>query len=182
MHDTRRGDAATYTAHADVLAPRRVPDAERGRGGRGSIELVATAEGRHWIFAVAPNNRSFRDGDRVALVGPLPMPRRQPFVLSAALAVLPPGASSMVHTHSGPEAWYLLAGEQCLETSAGVARAGQGRTMIQRGYTPMQLNVTGKETRRALFVVVHDSATTFSAPSTWKPAGRCAGPAAGSRR
>jgi uncharacterized cupin superfamily protein len=101
------------------------------------------------------------------------MPRRQPFTLTAALAVLPPGASSLVHAHAGPEAWYLLTGEQCLETATGLKRAGPGQTLIQRGYTPMQLNVTGKVTRRSLFIVVHDSATTFAIPSSWKPPGRC---------
>jgi hypothetical protein len=143
--------------------------------------IVSTAEGRHWVFAVGPRNRSPHGGERIALVGPLPMPCRQPFTLTAAFAMLPPGSSSLVHTHAGPEAWYLLAGEQCLETPAGVSRVGARRTMVQRGYTPMQLNVTGNETRRALFIVLHDSATTFSSPSAWKPAGRCAAPVTRSR-
>jgi hypothetical protein len=139
----------------------------------GPSSVVADAEGRHWVFSIGPKKHGPVGGQRVARVGPLPMPHKQPFVLSAATAVLPPGASSRVHEHAGPEAWYLLTGEQCLETRAGTKRAGARHTMIQPGYTPMQLNVTGKETRHALFIVLHDSATTFAIPSTWTPSGRC---------
>jgi hypothetical protein len=34
----------------------------------------------------------------------------------------------IVHTHSGPEAWYLLSGVQCLQTpdTESITRAGEG--------------------------------------------------------
>jgi len=139
----------------------------------GSSSLVASAEGRYWVYSIAPRNKGPKGGKQVARVGPLPRPRRAPFVLTAAVAVLPPGASSMIHEHEGPEAWYVLSGEQCLDTPSGTKRAGAGHTMIQPGYTPMQLHVTGKETRHALFIVLHDAETSFSTPSTWRPPCRC---------
>jgi quercetin dioxygenase-like cupin family protein len=95
------------------------------------------------------------------------------YTIEAAVAVLPPGSRSRVHTHAGPEAWYMLAGEQCVETPAGARRAGPGQGMAQAGFTPMQLMATGNVVRHALVVVVHDADTGFGAPSDWKPKGLC---------
>jgi len=41
-------------------------------------------------------------------------------------AVFTLGMRAAIHRHSGPEAWYLLSGTQCLKTPDGitVARAG----------------------------------------------------------
>jgi hypothetical protein len=142
----------------------------------GPSSVVADAEDRHWLFSIAPRGHGSKGGQLVARVGPLPMPHKPPFILSAATAILPPGANSVVHEHAGPEAWYLLTGEQCLETRAGIKRVGARHAMIQPGYTPMQLNVTGRETRHALFIVLHDASTTFAIPSTWVPPGRCRNP------
>ncbi|GAC1516108.1 MAG: hypothetical protein NVS1B4_09430 [Gemmatimonadaceae bacterium] len=141
----------------------------------GPEAVVASVAGRHWLFAIAGKNSGPRGGERVARVGPLPAPRHRPFILTAAMAVLPPGSRSHVHAHAGPEAWYMIAGSQCLETPSGVRRVGPRGTMIQAGYTPMQLNVTGTEMRRSMLVVVHDSGTTFALPTDWKASDRCQG-------
>jgi quercetin dioxygenase-like cupin family protein len=79
------------------------------------------------------------------------------------------------HVHSGPEAWYTLTGETCLETPDGVqiGRAG-GQYVIVPGGPPMHLTATGKEQRQALVLILHDStkpATTLV--SDWTPKGLC---------
>jgi hypothetical protein len=43
-----------------------------------------------------------------------------------------PADSSRVHTHPGPEARYVLAGEQCLEMQAGATTGRVGGTMTVR--------------------------------------------------
>jgi quercetin dioxygenase-like cupin family protein len=139
----------------------------------GPTSVVAHAEGRNWVFTIAPDDGGPWRGELVAQVGPLELPRMKAYTIEAAVAVIPPGSRSRVHTHAGPEAWYLLAGEQCLETPAGARRAGAGQSMTQAGFTPMQLVVTGNVVRHALVLVVHDAFTGFGAPSDWKPPGRC---------
>jgi quercetin dioxygenase-like cupin family protein len=139
----------------------------------GPTSVIADAEGRSWVFTIAPDDGGPWRGELLAQVGPLELPRMQAYTIEVATAVIPPGSRSRVHTHAGPEAWYLLAGEQCLETPSGARRAGAGQSMTQPGYTPMQLVVTGKVVRHALLVVVHDASAGFSAPSDWKPPGRC---------
>jgi quercetin dioxygenase-like cupin family protein len=88
-------------------------------------------------------------------------------------AVMRPGDSSRVHTHPGPEGWYVLAGEQCLETPAGANKAGAGHTMAVPPNVPMELNVTGTTIRRAFALVIHDATQQRGVPSDWKPAGKC---------
>jgi quercetin dioxygenase-like cupin family protein len=136
--------------------------------------VVADAEGRSWVFTIAPDDGGPWRGELVAQVGPLELPRMKAYTIEVALAVLPPGSRSRVHTHAGPEAWYMLAGEQCLETPSGARRVGPGQGMAQAGFTPMQLVATGNVVRHALVVVVHDATQGWGSPSDWKPSGRCA--------
>jgi hypothetical protein len=89
--------------------------------------------------------------------------------------VFNPRMSSEIHTHSGSEAWYNLAGEACLETPSGrlVARAG-GPPVIVLGSVPMRLTTTGTEQRRGLTLILHESSKL---PTTmihdWTPNGLC---------
>jgi mannose-6-phosphate isomerase-like protein (cupin superfamily) len=81
--------------------------------------------------------------------------------------------SKAVHTHSGPEIWYVLTGEQCLETPNGIQRAKAGGGMFAPSNTPVQLNITGTGNREALFAIVHDAAKPATTVSDWQPKGDC---------
>jgi quercetin dioxygenase-like cupin family protein len=62
---------------------------------------------------------------------------------------------NLPQTHSGPEAWYLLAGKQCVETLDGSKGAKAGEGMFEPADTPMRLTILGRDTRDAFFIVVH---------------------------
>jgi len=79
----------------------------------------------------------------------------------------------LAHTHPGPEIFYVLTGEQCLETPNGAQRARAGEGMVAPANTPMALNIMGSSKRDAFFVVVHDSSKPGGAPSNWQPKGAC---------
>jgi len=49
-----------------------------------------------------------------------------------------------IHTHPGPEVFYLLTGQQCLETPTGATKARAGEGMTAPANTPMQLNIVGQ--------------------------------------
>jgi quercetin dioxygenase-like cupin family protein len=137
-------------------------------------DVVAETEGRVWLFSfgLRPDVRA---GARpVASVGPLSIPRAASYRVEIYRAVMPPSAYTVVHTHPGPEAWYVLAGEQCLETPNGTirARAGEG-TIGPPGGTAMRLTNSGRGERRAFFIVVHDANLPWSSPSDWRPTGAC---------
>jgi len=135
--------------------------------------LIVEEEGRVWLSEFGPKDLAPRGGDPVAVVGPLELLPAKTYKAEIAYAVLRPGDRSRVHTHFGPEAWYVIAGEQCLETPAGTKRARAGETMSVTHSVPMQLSITGTSPRRSLTLVIHDSTKDFGAPSNWTPTGAC---------
>lgn len=159
--------------HLDTYPSRAAAEAAKARGG-----TVVESLGKFWLFTIAERDWRPSSGDHVADVGPLPV--RQGIAYSATYmeAIFTPGMTSSTHTHSGPEAWYTLAGETCLETPDGimVGRAG-GPPVIVPGGPPMHLTATGTVERRAIVLILHDGsqpATTVT--HTWTPKGLCKTP------
>ena len=107
--------------------------------------------------------------------GPLSVTAGEQYSALFMEAIFNPGMSSEIHTHSGLEAWYHLAGEACSETPRGksVARAG-GPPVIAPGGVPMRLITTGTEQRRGLTLILYESSKL---PTTmihdWTPKGLC---------
>ena len=108
------------------------------------------------------------------MIGPLQLAAAESYSVVLSYAVMRPGDTSRVHTHPGPEAWYVLAGVQCLVTPARAIRARAGETMTVEPNIPMELVVTGTVVRRAFALVIHDATLPRGIPSTWKPSGACA--------
>ena len=72
--------------------------------------------------------------------------------------------------HPGPEAWYTMAGEMCVETPAGKMVGRTGDTNIIPADTPVTILATGTEQRRSVWLVLHESAHPWTAPvSSWTP-------------
>jgi hypothetical protein len=145
--------------------------AEAARGAQGT---VVEALGRVWLFTIGAAGRP-PGRTEVAEIGPLPVTRGVTYTAQYMEAVFRPGMKSIIHRHAGPEAWYTLSGETCLETPAGimVGRAGGRPTIVPPG-PPMELTATGTEVRRALVLVLHDATQPASTPATdWRPKGLC---------
>jgi len=149
------------------------PDRKSAQAARSATGIAVEEDGRVWLSEFGARNAMPRGGESIAVVGPLQLPAAQSYAAVLSYAVMRPGDSSRVHTHPGPEGWYVLAGEQCLETPAGASRARAGETMTAPANTPMELNVGGKALRRAFALVIHDSTQQRGAPSDWKPSGAC---------
>jgi len=157
--------------HLDVYPTRS--EAEKAKGPNGT---VVESLGKVWLLTIQKAGwRPALKGERIAEIGPLPVNVGEQYSALFMEAVFTPGMTSAVHTHSGPEAWYTLAGETCLETPGGkfVGRAG-GPPVIVPGGPPMLLTATGTEQRRALTLILHESSKP---PTTviheWKPKGLC---------
>src|SRR5689334_14017391 len=150
--------------------PSRV-DADSAKGKRGS---VVESYGKIWLFSIADAKWTATGGKKVARIGPLPIAHGGSFTATYMEATFVPGMSSHVHRHAGPEAWYVLAGEQCLETPGGkqIVRAGESG-IVPEG-PPMMLSGIGKAERRSLVLILHDSAQPSTIPVTdWTPTGSC---------
>lgn len=135
---------------------------------------VVDSFGDVWLFTIAPESWNAKGGERIARVGPLPITDTASYTVEYMEAIFGPGMRSRVHRHPGPEAWYVLSGEQCLETPGQrmVAKAGES-AVVPEG-PPMQLFGTGQSERRSLVMILHDSSKPMTMPATdWKPSGLC---------
>jgi quercetin dioxygenase-like cupin family protein len=160
-------EASVYW-HLRAFPSRKAADAAKSATG-----IVVEEDGRVWLSEFGARNSSPRGGESIAVVGPLQLPAAKSYAAVLSYAVMRPGDNSRVHTHPGPEGWYVLAGEQCLETPDGANRTSAGGTMTVRSNIPMELSVTGTTLRRAFALVIHDSAQQRGIPSDWKPTGGC---------
>ena len=152
---------------------RAFPSRKAAEAARSATGIVVEEDGRVWLSEFGPQSPAPRGGEAIAIVGPLQLPEAKSYAAVLSYAVMRPGDNSRVHTHPGPEGWYVLAGEQCLETPAGADRGRAGGTMTVRPNIPMELDVTGTTLRRAFALVIHDSAQERGIPSDWKPSGAC---------
>ena len=152
---------------------RAFPSRSAAEAAKSATGIVVEEDGRAWLSEFGARNIPPRGGKAIAIVGPLQLTAAKSYAAVLSYAVMRPGDNSRVHTHPGPEAWYVLAGEQCLETPAGASRARAGGTMAVGPNIPMELNVTGTTLRRAFALVIHDSAQERGTPSDWKPSGAC---------
>jgi quercetin dioxygenase-like cupin family protein len=169
-HPVGRIDQAQVWWHLDVYPTRA--EAEKAKGPRGT---VLESLGKVWLLTVEEAGwRPALEGERISEIGPLPVTAGGEYSAVFMEVIFNPGMTSDIHIHSGPEAWYNLAGESCLETPNGkqVARAGGPPVIVPSG--PMQLTTTGTEQRRGLVLILHDASKP---PTTiihdWTPKGLC---------
>ncbi len=148
--------------------------AEAARSDRPST--VVDAFGKVWRFTIANSAWRAAAGDRVAAVGPLAVPRADSYVARYMEGTFPPnrGMVTSVHRHSGPEAWYVVSGAQCLRTpdNTMVLRAGNGGVVASG--PPMVLTSIGPEVRRSFVLVLHDASQPWMTNTgEWTPTSEC---------
>ena len=152
---------------------RTFPSRAAAEAAKSATGIVVEEDGRVWLSEFGPRDMALRGGESVALIGPLELPPAKNYDAVLSYAVMRPADRSRVHTHPGPEGWYMLAGEQCLETQAGTKKAANGETMAVPPNVPMELSIVGTTLRRSLVFIIHDSAQAAIIPSDWKPTGAC---------
>ncbi len=156
--------------HLDVYKTRAAAEAAKGPQG-----TVVDSLGKVWLLTIAEEGWRPIGGERIAEIGPLAITAGEKYSAQYMEAIFTPGMMAPAHTHSGPEAWYTLTGETCLETPQGKqVGSAEGQYVIVPGGPPMHLTATGTETRRAIVLILHDS----SKPATtlvhdWTPKGLC---------
>jgi quercetin dioxygenase-like cupin family protein len=135
---------------------------------------VVEAFDKVWLYTIAEPEWRSSSGERIATIGPLPITPGKQYIARYMEAVFTPGMRARIHRHSGPEAWYLVSGTQCLETPEGitVARTGEG-AVVPEG-PPMALSSVGTETRRSVLLVLHDTSKAWiTLENEWTPKGLC---------
>jgi quercetin dioxygenase-like cupin family protein len=136
---------------------------------------VVEAFGKVWVFAVGAADNTPATEHRVARLGPMAVDRSIVYDAEFLQSTFSPGMSAPVHVHSGPEAFYAVSGDTCLETPDGVQTGkGPGNIVLVRAGPPMLLMATGNANRQGFALILHN---TKAPPTTlvndWTPKGLC---------
>ena len=128
------------------------------RAAVGPTSLALEAHGAWWLLSIESDTADHHSGLHAAQVELLALPSAPRYSMLAMSAYIPAGLTSHVHQHSGVEAFYVVDGEQCLETQAGNYKMPKGSSLAIPAGVVMRLVATGSTPRRALAVIVYDSA------------------------
>ena len=133
--------------------------------------LVVQAHGRVWLHALGPANLRIEGGTPRADVGPLDVPPHGKARLLESW--FPPGMKTRAHAHPGPEVFYVVDGEQCVETP-------EGRRLIQAGEhftvsAGAHLQAAPRGRRSIVLLLVPADAAWMQLTPDWQPQGLCDG-------
>jgi quercetin dioxygenase-like cupin family protein len=132
---------------------------------------TATAHGRVWLFVMGDKREVVNGGTPAKVIGPMDVPPGGAASIRFLISSFPPGMRTRVHSHPGSEAFYVVDGEQCVETPSDHHRIGPGDGyVVQRGIH-MQAAAKGRRSLVALILRPHE---TWSKPEPgWKPTAYC---------
>lgn len=92
--------------------------------------FTTQSHGRHWAHVIAPTEVRMTGGRRAAVVGPMAMDAGKTVRARFLESFFPPGMRTSVHSHPGPEGFYVIDGVQCMETPEGKQKLEAGDTLI----------------------------------------------------
>jgi quercetin dioxygenase-like cupin family protein/ketosteroid isomerase-like protein len=165
--ERRGGEGCTILASRPLVGPLSAPvywhldrfeSLEAAKKAAGPDGVAAEAHGSVWLMTVEPEAGDHHGGRHVAAIGPLPVPAAVRSWMRVASSRLTPGTATAVHTHPGPEVFYVVEGEQCLETPEIGRRLVAGKSYVLPGGVTHRGRVTGPGTRLALALNLHDAA------------------------
>jgi|SRR6185295_17035541 hypothetical protein len=138
----------------------------QAKAAEGPTSLAAEYAGKAWLFTLGPMGGPTAATDNSLKIGPVPPIVAPEYLLRINHASASPGAKTVVHTHPGSEAFYVLAGQLSQRTPHGVNSASAGQSMPGHGAgTPMEVSSTGTTDLDALVMFVVDATKPFSAPA-----------------
>jgi quercetin dioxygenase-like cupin family protein len=136
----------------------RFDSGERARAAAGPASVALDAHGTSWLLTIESRIDDHHGGRHVTEVKLPSLPPAPKYSMLVMSAYIPPGLTSRVHHHSGVEAFYVVDGEQCLETPERAHTMHKGGTLAVPAGVTMRLVATGSTPRRALAVIVYDAA------------------------
>ena len=154
----------------------RFPSKDAAEHASTATGSVVEAFGSIWLFTLERKAWRSRGGHRAAIVGPLPVAPSSGYAAEYLRSIFNPGTTAPLHVHSGPEAFYAVSGDTCLETPSGMQTGrGPGNSLMIKAGPPMLLMAIGTVPRQGFALILHDP---NKPPTTlthgWHPDGLCA--------
>ncbi|WP_158882030.1 hypothetical protein [Rhodanobacter sp. L36] len=100
--------------HLDTFA-----DPAAANAAKDARSVVVEDYGKVWLFTIAGKGRRAKGTTHVARIGPLSVTSAAAFDAEYVHSLFAPGTTAPVHKHSGPEAFYALEGDTCIEMPDG---------------------------------------------------------------
>jgi quercetin dioxygenase-like cupin family protein len=124
----------------------------------GPTSVAFSAHGVAWLMTIEPAATDHHGGQHVAATMLPALPPAENYAMLAMSAYVPSGLTSRFHHHSGVEGFFVVDGQQCLETADRTHVMNKGDALVVSAGIAMRLVATGPTPRRALAVIVYDAA------------------------
>ena len=131
---------------------------EKARAKISPVSVAFEAHGSWWLMTIEPKVNDHHGGQHVEHLKLPALPPARGHSMLVMSAYIPAGLTSRIHTHSGVEGFYVVDGQQCLETPTRIYKMPKGGSLVIPSGVTMRLVATGSKPRRALAVIVYDSA------------------------
>jgi quercetin dioxygenase-like cupin family protein len=135
----------------------RFSSGEEARAKINPFSAAFEAHGSWWLMTIGPKVNDHHGGQHVKQVKLPTLPPANSYSMLVMSAYIPAGLTSRIHTHSGVEGFYVVDGQQCLETPARIYKMPKGGSLVIPTGVTMRLVATGTKPRRALAIIVYDS-------------------------
>jgi quercetin dioxygenase-like cupin family protein len=147
-----------------------LPDAET-EAVRHRWSRAVSAHGKTWLYVMGPRNEAVRGGKLKIVIGPMNVPLGGSVSIRFLTSTFPPGMRTRVHSHPGSEAFFVLEGEQCVETPTFRRRIAAGRSYVVQDGLHMQAAAQGRKSLVAL-ILRPDAEWSHPEPG-WTPSSFC---------
>ncbi len=140
----------------------RFDSLEAAKEAAGPDAVAAEAHGFVWLMTVEAQTEEHYGGRHVATIGPLAVPPADRYSMRVLSSLLRPGGTTPAHAHPGPEAVYVVDGEQCMETPEVGQRLAAGQSFVVPAGVMHRGRVTGSGVRRSLALNLYNAAHAAS--------------------
>ncbi|WP_426166926.1 cupin domain-containing protein [Sandarakinorhabdus sp. DWP1-3-1] len=144
--------------------------AATAEAGRHRWATVTQAHSRTWLYVLGTPSEPITGGTRRATIGPLRM-LPGPVTAHFAEAIFPPGMQTRVHSHPGPEAFYVVEGEQCMDSPGDKRLIPAGGTYVVEGGPHLQAAPKGR--RNLVLILAPQGKPPLIPGGDWRPTGFC---------
>jgi quercetin dioxygenase-like cupin family protein len=127
------------------------------RAAVGPASVAFSAHGIAWLMTIEGAATNHHGGQHVAATAIPALPPAEKYAMLAMSAYIPSGLTSRYHHHSGAEGFFVVDGQQCLETVDRAFVMNKEDALVIPAGTAMRLVATGPTPRRALAVIVYDA-------------------------
>jgi quercetin dioxygenase-like cupin family protein len=123
----------------------------------GPTSVAFSAHGIAWLMTIETAATDHHGGLHVAAAALPALPPAEKYAMLAMSAYIPSGLTSRFHHHSGVEGFFVVDGQQCLETADRTYVMNKEDAIVIPAGIAMRLVATGPTPRRALAVIVYDA-------------------------